>query len=242
MSARYHVELRAVSPDVQVPGRFAESGLWELVAGLGGPAEGDDVWAALTAVFDAMTESQLGERLLDMILLKPPIPAGCDALLQAMKDEDNPPWQSHEIMEDRFWLWYGHYIVHRVYPDRFPAPRLSRATLAVTTLDPSARPPGPRTSARDRTRFVAAMLGGPGCPLAAAFGEDTGGEWGFDVVWACEVAGRTKLDAATLIARGATEADAESGRLVELAVHAWMAPQWLDGRSEAGGWVAHADS
>jgi hypothetical protein len=240
MSERYHVEARAISTDDTVPGRFAESGLWELVGGLGGPSAGEDVWGALREVFSSMSESQLGERLLDMILLKPPIPAGCDALLQAMKDPHRAPWLTHEVLEDRFWLWYAHSIVHRVFPDRFPAPTVCRVDLAVTTLHPDARPPGARTTARDRTRFVAQLLAGrPGeNPLSGAFEHGHHEEWAFDVVWGCEVVGRSKPEGAVLVARGASEQDAASGRLFELSVRAWMSPQWVGGLREGEAWQA----
>jgi hypothetical protein len=242
MQSHYSVVVEEIVSDTTVPGRFAESGLWEIVEELGGPPTGDDVWAALAQAFALHTDSKLGEFLLDMVLLKPPIPAGCDALLQEMKDAEHPPWRDHEVAEDRFWLWYCHKIVHQVYPDRYPAPEIRRVQLTVTTLSADLRPPGKRSSTRDRTRFVANLLKhrqGDN-PIAEAFTQiaDSEAEWAFDTIWATSVLGRKKLSADELVALGATPADAATGKLFQLTIAAWLPPQWIGDLAANQTWTA----
>ena len=136
MKPTHAVAVAALDPDDQVPGRFSEAGLRELSAALGHPpAPDEDPWDAIATAFRALSTQDLGERLLEAVLLKPPIPAGCEALLEAMRDPSNPPWVHHDVPEDRFQLWYCHLLVHRAFPDRWPAPAIRRVTLHVWQLD-----------------------------------------------------------------------------------------------------------
>ena len=245
MTARFHVQLLDLQPDDTVPGRFNESGLWEIVEELGGShSEGADVWLALRGVFQSMSESKLGERFLDLALLQPPIPAGCDALLQAMKDPARFPWRDHEVREDRFWLWDAHRIIHKVMPESFPAPPIHRVSLEVTLLDRRAKPPGKRTTARERTLFFGkALASAPGShPIQPPEGVDAESDWLFDIVWGTEFISRNKLAKDGLVGRGATEEAAASGKLFAVRLDGWLAPQWTEGMNAGRGWTFAEDS
>ncbi len=227
MAASFDVRLESITPSDTVPGRFHESGLAELVAALGGShEEGADIYKELRAVFETLDLHKLGERLLDEVLVEPPIPAGCDALLQRMRDPKDPPWADHEVRSDRFWLWYAHRVAHGALPETFPRPPIHRVTLDVCMLVAGVRPPGARATPHDRTVFAATALSArPGSHrLASPFGDLPVDDWAFDVVWAAEVSGRRKPDAEELEARGADPALA--GKLFSVQVAAWLAPQW----------------
>jgi hypothetical protein len=228
--------VRTVAVDIEqaLPDRVADKGLWELVDAFGGPRDGDDVWEALRACFEPLSLADLGEKLLDLILLQPPIPAGCAALMEQMKDPDNPPWDTHEVASDRFWLWYAHHVVHRAQPDRLPAPPIARVTTAVTMTEPASRPPGPRTSPRDRTRFMAALLAARvgDNPLAAAATED---DWAFDAIWHVRVDGRHRATDEELAAAGVT-----GDRLFTVAFSTWCAPRWVGDLAAGLAWRGDA--
>src|SRR5690606_1679559 len=139
MPYRWHVRVRGIATVHDIPGRFGEAGIRELVTAPGGePAEDEDVWSAAARTFRATPPQQLAERLLDLVLLKPPIPAGCEALVRAMEDAAAPPWLTHEVREDRVWLWYCHRLLHQALPERFPPPAVQRVDLETTALDPAA--------------------------------------------------------------------------------------------------------
>jgi hypothetical protein len=187
LAARWDVEVQAVTPVLDVPGRVTEHGLVELVEVLGEHvADGEDVWAALTRACAALPETELAERLLEVLLLQPPIPAYCEALVAAMHDAEHAPWRTHEVPSDRVALWTAHRILHGALPDRFPAPTLRRVDLRVHSPDPGARAPGHRASPRDRTAFAARLLASrPGAHPMSGHGQDI--EWAFDALWAIEI-------------------------------------------------------
>lgn len=211
----------SVQADSTIPDRIAESGLWELSTALGG-REGEDVWASLSEAMSAMSLDDLGEKLLDLVLLQPPIPAGCSALLTAMQDPDAPPWVDHEVPSDRFWLWYVHHVVHRALPEQFPAPAITRVTFR-TTMMSDVRPPGKRSAPRDRTRFAARVLSGrPGSHPLAAGRAPTETDWEFDVVWHATVEDRRRATAEDF-----DVAPADPASRFVTTMSAWLAPQWL---------------
>ena len=187
LTARWDVEVQAVTPTLDVPGRVTEHGLVELVEALDDTvADGEDVWAALTRACSALPETELAERLLELLLLQPPIPAYCEALVAAMHDPAHAPWRTHEVPSDRVALWTAHRILHGALPDRFPPPTIIRVDLRVHSADPSARAPGHRASPRDRTAFAARLLAArPGPHPLSGHGQDI--EWAFDALWAIEI-------------------------------------------------------
>lgn len=220
MSASLQVDVTGVDTVHDIPGRFGEGGLRELVTALDGTVGDDEeVYDALVRTFSALPLQALAERLLDAVLLKPPIPAGCEALVHAMATSAGAPWRTHEVVEDRVWLWYCHSLLHRAFPDRFEAPAVTRVTWAVTQLDPDARVPGRRTAPHDRTTFVARTLAAR--PGAEGLSDDLD-RWAFDRVWWVEVTDRVRADADDLAARGASAEAAASGRCFLTTVQAWM--------------------
>lgn len=246
---RYHVRVTAIDTDHTVPGRFTDAGIRELVGALGGQDDAEDVDAALRDTFLALEETELGERLLDAVLLQPPIPAGCAALVEAMEDPATPPWRDHDVPSDRFWLWYAHRLLHRALPERFPAPSVTRVALEVTPLEPGARPPGPRTPVRDRVTFLAHLLSGRAEGERAdgsdpftrhADDADTDEEWAFDVVWAAEVQGRVTPTPDALTALGVSAEDAAVGRWLRITLAAWMPEQAAEALTPGTTWEAVA--
>lgn len=187
LTVRWDVEVQAVTPGLDVPGRVTEHGLLELVEALGEHvADGEDVWVALTRACSALPETELAERLLELLLLQPPIPAYCEALVAAMHDPERAPWRTHEVPSDRVALWSAHRILHGALPDRFPPPTIVRVDLAVHSDAPSARAPGHRAAPRDRTAFAARLLSArPGHNPMSGHGADI--EWAFDALWAIEI-------------------------------------------------------
>ena len=246
MSVPCVVQAMALAEDDIVPGRFSEAGLMELATALGAPADPDaDPWETLSAAFRGLSTQALGERLLEAVLLKPPIPAGCEALLNAMRDPAHPPWVDHEVPEDRFQLWYCHLLVHRVFPDVYPKPALRRVELAVWQLDPSVRAPGRRSPPRDRTAFFARLLRDrPGAnPVVGRHGaeDDAPAEWSYDVVWATVFGEPARVDVADVPdVAGATHAE---GPVLRHKVEGWLAPQWLGDLEVGQRWAstAHID-
>lgn len=246
MSVPFVVQAVAVVEDDIVPGRFSEAGLVELAAALGGPSEADrDPWEALGAAFRGLTTQALGERLLEAVLLKPPIPAGCEALLHSMRDPAHPPWIDHEVPEDRFQLWYCHLLVHRVFPDVYPKPALRRVELAVWQLDAAVRAPGRRSPPRDRTAFFARLLQDrPGAnPVVGQHGagDEAPAEWSYDVVWATVFGEAARVDAADVPeAAGVPRVE---GQVLRHKVEGWLAPQWLGDLAVGQLWpsTAHID-
>ncbi|HMV67099.1 MAG TPA: hypothetical protein PKA64_09625, partial [Myxococcota bacterium] len=156
---KYSVRAVDVADDVTVPGRIHEGGVREVALAMGAEDDEDaDGWELLRRAFEPLSVQDLGERLLDAVLLQPPIPAYCETLLRRMQDPESSPWVDHEVTEDRFHLWYCHHLVHRAFPDRWPAPPIRRVRLEIMPLDAEGRPPGRRSTARDRTAFVARLL------------------------------------------------------------------------------------
>ncbi|MCA9570487.1 MAG: hypothetical protein KC656_21740 [Myxococcales bacterium] len=236
----YPYAVHVVSAEVvhDIPERFGEAGLRELVEALDGEiGEDDDVWEALTRAFSALPAQELAERLLDLVLLQPPIPAGCEALVRAMEDPETPPWRTHEVAEDRVWLWYCHRLLHHAFPERFPAPSITCLGLEVTSLAGDATPPGPRTSAHDRTAFVAGLLGARGGdnPLQ---GGDLGDDWAYDAVWSVLVGERRKATPDELTELGATPQAAASGRCLVTRLRAWLPVTSLGDLHEGSRWRA----
>lgn len=228
MPNAYEVSVLEVGPADAIPGRFSDHALVEIVETLGGEvAEGQDVWEAITATFSALPRTELAERLLDAVLLQPPIPAGCEALVRRMEDPDDAPWRDHEVREDRVWLWFCHRLLHGAFPETYPAPPLLRVDLEVATTEPGIRPPGPRTPNHDRTAFVARLLAGrPGEHPLTGRADDDGADWAYDVVWAAEVTGRRRPE-------GAPEG-------VVVAMSAWIEDTWVPDLAAGAAWNASA--
>jgi hypothetical protein len=248
MSIPFVVRAVVVEEADIVPGRFSEAGLVELAAALGGPSDPDaDPWEALSAAFRSMSTQALGERLLEAVLLKPPIPAGCEALLHAMRDPAHPPWVDHEVPEDRFQLWYCHLLVHRVFPDVYPKPALRRVELAVWQLDAAARAPGRRSPPRDRTAFFARLLQDrPGVnPVVGRHGADADApaEWSYDVVWATVFGEQARVDVSDVPltdSRAAAGVPPVEGQVLRHKVEGWLAPQWLGDLAVGQQWLSSA--
>lgn len=211
-----HVVDSAVAHDV--PPRIAEAGIREIVEALGGPGDDVPVDEALRTTFAALPFQQLAERLLELLLIQPPIPAYCESLVRQMQDAKRPPWLDHDVREDRFSLWYAHRLLATGLPDQFDAPEVRRITLDVTPDDPAVRVPGPRTGAHDKTAFAARVLR-PAAPAGLADDAET---WAYDLVWAVEVGERR-----------ANPAGAPTTRLVVYAT-----PGWLDGITAGRTWDA----
>lgn len=238
MTAFYAVRAMEIAADDTVPGRFTEAGLRELVEALGGEDDPDrEVWELLRERFAAHTVEELGQQLLDTVLVQPPIPAYCESLLFAMRD-GKAPWADHEVTSDRINLWYAAWVAHHTRPEEFPAPPISRVTLQVASGDATARPPGRRGAARDRTSFVARLLQArPGDnPIAAEHGapDDGPAEWAFDLLWGAEFSDRGRADADLAEALQVPE-----GSLC-FTVQAWMPPQWVGDLTAGQTWSARA--
>lgn len=236
--ASYSVRAAQVGTDITIPGRIHEAGVREVALALGAEEDEDvDAWELLRRAIAPLGVQELGERLLDAVLLQPPIPAYCETLLRRMQDPASPPWVDYEVEGDRFQLWYCHHLVHRVLPDQWPAPALTKVRLEVTALDPSARPPGRRSTSRDRTAFAARLLvarGGEN-PLARGHdGQDV--EWAFDAVWGAEVGNWDKLDEAAIAALPSPPPEGFAPFRVTLEV--WMPPQWAGDLAEGDAWAA----
>lgn len=213
-----HVVESVVAHDV--PPRISEAGVREIVEALGGPDGDLPVEDALRATFAALPFQQLAERLLELLLIQPPIPAYCESLVRQMEDAHHPPWLDHDVREDRFSLWFAHRLLATGLPDRFHAPAVRRLTLEVTPSDPAVRVPGPRTGAHEKTSFVARVLR-PFAPAGVGADDDS---WAFDLVWAVEV--------------GERRASADGASTTRLVVYA--TPGWLDAVEPGRAWDASA--
>lgn len=223
MSHPYAVSVRERCSTSEIPGRFPEAGIGEIAEALGGTA-GDDPWGGLRDAMAALSTQALGERLLDVVLVEPPIPAYCESLVRAMQSDATAPWREHEVMKDRVWLWYAHSILHRSLPDQWPPPSVERVSLEATMTVEGARPPGKRSSLRERASFVGRLLAARDGdnPLKGAFEDET---WFFDVVWHAAVTGRTKVD---------------GGPRFTVSLDAWVPAQWLGDLAAGDAWVANA--
>jgi hypothetical protein len=232
-----HVHLAAHAPTTDIPPRVPEHGVEEILEALGTPrAAGVPLDEALRAAFGALGDQQLGERLLDMVLMKPPIPAGCEALMHAMATREVPPWRTHEVPSDRVWLWYAHHLLHRAYPERFPPPTIHRLTLRLWA-DPAddAAPRLPSATARRvsvhaRGALAALALRGapgvdaPGVSHADVLAALADAEAAYDVVWAAEIAGHEPL----------SDADRDAGwhgEVPAVVLTVWLDAPWLAARA-----------
>lgn len=214
-----HVHVTGLMAVDDLPGRFGDAGLTELAQALGAP-DGGAPRERLRAAIQAMPMAELAPRMLDLVLLQPPIPAGCEALVHAMRDPETAPWRTHEVAEDRLWLWYCHALLHDALPDAFAAPEVTRVDVEVVGLSAAVRPPGPRTPSHDRVAFLASVLQqGPGAwsarPAEVA-------SWAYDELWAVEVGARRKPDSDELTRLGAPADEASSGRCVAVSLSGWM--------------------
>ena len=238
MQPNIHVNVLAHETCTDIPGRFPDSGLRELATSLGGHVDSDDaLWPTLRQCLDALPMQERGEQLMDLVLLEPPIPAGCEAMLRSMQGDD-PAWKRHDILADRLWLWYAHWIVSRTHPETFPAPTVSRVRVAVTAVSTDVRLPGKRTTPRDRAALMGSLLLArpEASPLSGRFGEDTTLDWAFDVLWSVEMVDREKPTAATLIERGATDEAANSGRLLTIVLDVYCDSAWLGDLTAGAQW------
>ncbi len=210
--ARYEVTVEAIAEVDDVPGRVRDAGLRELAVALGASDDADaDAWSQLAEAFRAQTPRDLGESLMEAVLWQPPIPAYCETLMHKCAASP-PPWVDHDIPEDRVNLWYAHHVLHRVFPETYPAPMLTRVTLALSTTDATARPPVLRTPPKDRVAAAAAALLARPTPMPLAAEASREG-WAFDVLWAVE--GSEKRRVST---------DGVEAAVVRLTVT--FAPQW----------------
>jgi hypothetical protein len=214
----------------EIPGRFGDASLRELLAGLGGEVADDEPAVdAVARTFAGLGDSELAERLLESLLTEPPIPAYCDALVRAMQDPATPPWRTHELRGDRVWLWVAHRLLALARPERFPAPTVERLRLEVVPRDAAARPPGRRTPAHDRIAFVASLLQGrPGALTVEAV---SGPDGAFDVLWSVEVGERRPLSPEEAAARGAPVG------AVATVVDAWIPGDALGALAAGDAWV-----
>lgn len=200
MVGAYEVRVLEAHRVEDIPPRFAEAGIRELITAMGGEAEEDaPVDEALRAALSLHPFQQMAEQLLDLVLLQPPIPAYCESLVRAMQDPAHAPWRDHDVREDRFSLWYAHRLLHRAFPEQYPSPEARHVALQVVTASADARPPGPRTAPHERTAFAAALLPAP--PHDVASGTEPGA-WAYDALWAVEAAPRQALDEAACLAAG----------------------------------------
>lgn len=234
MQGTHAVVVARVEPTHDIPPRFPEGGIVELVEAMGGEVgEGEDIDAALRRTLSALPFAEMAETLLELVLLQPPIPAYCESLVRAMQDPERPPWRDHDVAEDRFSLWYAHRLLHRALPEQWPAPVATHLVLDVVALTADATLPGPRTAPHDRTAFLARLLharpdGGPWSKLG-----DDEQAWAYDVLWAVEVAPRRSASD-ELAARAGAPAGAPSAR-----IEAWMPPGWTDELSAGAVWTVH---
>lgn len=236
MDNLWHVQLLSLESATLLPNRFHPSALNEITAALSGTPAPEDAWEGLTAAFRSIPPETLSERLLDEVLITPPIPAGCVALTEAMKDRDNPPWLSHEVMADRVWLWFCHRLLSEAYPEDYPMPKVAQVDLRLTPLKAGMRPLGKRTAIRERIRTLAAcMQASPTLMTSLYRDQSTLDAWVFDTLWGAEITGRTKLtpeEAKTLAA------DPETLPKVSFVARVWLPHQWLDTPTVDASWTA----
>lgn len=243
MSAPYAARIVEVASDDTVPGRLSDAALRELAAALGGDGAPErDPWEALAEAFRALSTQQLGERLLEAMLLQPPIPAGCEALLARMTNPDDAPWRDHDVLQDRLPLWTCHSLVHRVFPDVYPAPRVGRVTLQLVELVPGLRTPGRRSPPRDRTTFFArALRDRPGAdnPISATWPFDAADDasWSYDVVWATSFGERAAMSADDV--GSAFQARPAGPSALCTTATAWLPTQWLGDAADGQAWLTH---
>jgi hypothetical protein len=221
--ARYEVTVEAIAEVDDVPGRVRESGLRELAVALGATDdEAKDAWAQLDETFRGLSPRDLGESLMEAVLWQPPIPAYCETLMHKCAATP-PPWVDHDVPEDRVNLWYAHHVLHRVFPETYPAPTLTRITLSLSTTDPAARPPVLRTPPKDRVAAAAVALLARPTPLPLAAEAGTREAWAFDVLWAVEGSEKRKVSV-----------EGVEASVVRLTVT--VAPQWRGDLAEGERW------
>ncbi len=158
----------------ELPGRGQAEDIQALVEALAGPGTPDGE-AFLATGLTAEENDAFAEDFLAELLLRPPIPAGCAALLRQMHHDQPPPWQDHEVVEDRAGLWTAHAIAHAVAPSVFSAPALSQAVIRVTPT------PSPRAWKRPRARTLLAAHALAGAPSTGLVHPVE--PWAFDTLW-----------------------------------------------------------
>lgn len=221
----WKVRIVARSTEDAIPDRITPSSAWELCEAFGGPgasaADDDaDPYAVLHGLWAELPLQSLAERLMELMLIEPPIPAYCETLVRSMKDPDSFPWRDHEVGADRFSLWFAHFLLHRALPDDFPEPTVE--CLSLEARGPSdASAPGRRSAMGDRAAFAAHLIAQGSHPLADP-SQRTGPTWAWDAVWAARVTHRA-VEADELVVR----------------VDAWV-PDVVAGALRPGdAWVAH---
>lgn len=176
-----HAEVIATRMAHTLPGRAGAEDIASLADSLG--HDGADPAAFLRDGLCVDEPDAFVSALFEQLLMRPPIPAGCAALLRAMAQGEQP-WRDHEVPEDRVGLWTAHAVAHAVAPDRFPAPTLTVVTLALHPATPL--PDSAWRRPRARTLLAAAaMAARPGAapvpPSDSA--APAAGHWAFDALW-----------------------------------------------------------
>lgn len=244
MADRYEVVTLAVGEADALPSRLTDHTLHDLLEALKVEIpDGADPRELTLETFRTWNLDRLAAEVLDVLLLKPPIPAGCEALVRGMRDAARPPWMDHEVVEDQLSLWLMHYLLHLAMPEQFPAPRARAVSLDVTNLDPEAVPPGKRSPLREKASFMARVLAqrSGDNPMAARFGQGREGHapWAFDVVWEVEVGARRAHTAEEVAARGLPE----GSRVFTTRMVARLPAHWLGALEPGARWTcgAYAD-
>jgi len=178
-----------------LPGRGGDEDIVAIARSLGGPSDPAEAGAFLLAGLTSTEPDTFTEDFLAELLLRPPIPAGCVALIQRIADGDDP-WLDHEVVEDRAGLFTAHAIVHRIAPESYPAPSLPQMVLRVRPA------PAPRAWRRPRPRTLwvgAALAAAPDAPGLLAGPVP---EWAFDTLWHTGAEPVSDTDALLLDVRG----------------------------------------
>lgn len=160
----------------ELPGRGGEDDLVAISTSLGGPADPMEAATFLADGLAAEEPDTFASRFLSELMLRPPIPAGCVALIQHMASGD-APWLDHEVLEDRAGLFTAHALAHRVAPSVYPAPSLPHAVLRIAP----APPPSAWRRPRPRTLLAASAIGS--APDAPASCRQSPERWAFDTLW-----------------------------------------------------------
>lgn len=197
MSSSHEVELLGVGLAAGVPGRGERDDVDAIAEALG-CADPDPAVFLAEGLLGADNDAFVS-RFLSELLLRPPIPAGCVALMHRIQAGELP-WLTHEVLEDRVGLWTAHAVAHHVAPDAYPAPSVPQIQLLV-------RPQLDRSllgSVRGRTLWAAQALSS-----APGWGEvfpSPVEPWAFDTLWYVEAS--TTEQGSALDIRGSFPQDA----------------------------------